>query len=371
MIKILFLLETLDGGGAEKVLCNLVNNMDKERFDITVQTVWNSASASQLSEAVHYRYVFETNNRFNAILYRFETALGLIYRLHMRDQYDIECAYLESGATKIIAGSTNKKAKKVAWVHCDLQKAMPEPAMFARKTEKYYKKYDRVVCVSKQGKKSFQELFGNTVKTDIVYNTVDREEILLKADEPMSDLPTSKLPLVVSLGRLSEPKCYMRLLKSHKRLIDIGIKHNLLILGEGPERNELEGYITTNHLENSVRLPGYKRNPYPYLKAADLLVCSSVYECYSTFIAEGLILGKPIVTTNVSGMKEMLGESLYGYITDNDDESFYQGMKRMLLDADLRNQYSRKAVIQGKSFSTEKSARDTEKYFIKLLQERR
>lgn len=371
MIKILFFIETLDGGGAEKVLRNLVNNMDQSKFDITVQTVWPCDTKGLLVPGIRYKAMFDIKNKVNVWRYRIAAATGIAYRCYIKDDYDIECAYLECGATKIIANSTNKKAVKLAWVHCDIKKAMPDPIGFALKTSKYYIKFDKVVCVSQEGKKSFDELFDRRIQTVTIHNTVDREEIIKKASVEFSLVNKIQRPMVVSLGRLSKPKCYMRLLEAHKRLLNEGIEHTLLILGEGPERKKLEEYIDENNLWNSARLLGFKRNPYPYLESADLLVCSSSYECFSTFITEGLILGKPIVTTDVSGMRELLGDSEYGLITDNNDEAFYEGMKMLLLDIEQRENYSRKSFVRGKDFSTKKQVRKTEQFLAECMNTRR
>lgn len=354
-------METIDGGGAEKVLRNLVNNMDQSRFDITVQTVFPDSASAWLASGIRYRSMYSSRTRVTQLLYRLETASGLAYPLRMRDDYDIECAYLECGATKVLSGSTNRNAVKLAWVHCDLQKAMKDPAAFAAKTKKYYEKYDRVICVSQLGQQSFRELYGDKIQTAIVRNTVDCEEILNNAQAAVSDLPAA--PLVVSLGRLAEPKCYLRLLKAHKRLLEEGVTHQLLILGEGPDRGILEAYVKANSLQDTVSLPGFKTNPYPYLKAADVLACSSIYECFSTFVTEGLILGKPIVTTDVSGMRELLGDSEYGLITRVEDEDFFEGLKKLLLDVDLRQVYSCKAAIRGKDFATKTLVSETERFF--------
>ena len=364
-IKILFFIETIDGGGAEKVLRNLVNNMDLQKFDVTVQTVFPDSGATLLAPGVRYRTMYPARTRVTELLYRLEAELGLAYPLRMKDTYDIECAGLECGSTKVLAGSTNPKAVKLAWVHCDLQMAMKDPAGFAAKTKRYYQKYHQVVCVSKLGQQSFRELFGPEIPTVIVRNVVDCEEILQNAEKPVSDLPKS--PLVVSLGRLAEPKCYLRLLKAHKRLLDEGVDHNLLILGEGPDRKMLEEYVRENGLQDTVSLPGFRTNPYPYLKHADLLACSSIYECFSTFITEGLILGKPIVTTDASGMRELLHDSEYGLITRIEDEDFYEGLKKMLQDEALRQKYACKAAIRGRDFATKKLVADTERFFEELI----
>lgn len=362
-------METIDGGGAEKVLRSLVNNMDQSRFDITVQSVFPDAGANLLAPGIRYRSMYPSRSKVTELLYRLEAASGLAYPLRLRDDYDVECAYLECGATKVLAGSTNRKAIKLAWVHCDLQKAMKDPSAFAAQTAKYYNKYHRVVCVSALGQQSFRELFGDGIKSMIVPNTVDCQEILQNAEEKVSDLP--KAPLVVSLGRLAEPKCYLRLLKAHKRLLDEGVQHRLLILGEGPDRTMLEAYVKEHALQDTVSLPGFKTNPYPYLKAADVLACSSIYECFSTFVTEGLILGKPIVTTDVSGMRELLGESEYGMITRVEDEDFCEGLKKMLLDEKLRREYAHKAAVRGRDFATRKLVSETERFFEDCVINRR
>lgn len=122
MINILFFIESLSGGGAEKVLRDLVNAMDQTRFAITVQTLYPEDAGKYLAQGIRYRYCYPKASRWNDRRMRIEAALGLTYPLHIRDAYDIEVAYLECGATKIMAGSTNKQALKLAWVHCDLAK---------------------------------------------------------------------------------------------------------------------------------------------------------------------------------------------------------------------------------------------------------
>ena len=144
------------------------------------------------------------------------------------------------------------------------------------------------------------------------------------------------------------------------------MEHDLWILGDGPERPKLERYVSENGLTNSVWLPGFIENPYPFMREADILACSSIYEGYSTFMTEGVILGKPIVTTEVSGMRELLGDSEYGLIVENDDEAFYQGLKRMLMDAELRACYSQKAGIRGADFSAETLTKENESFFEAL-----
>ena len=365
MIKILFFIETLKEGGAEKVLCNLVNNMDQTKFDITVQTVWPCDASKYLAPGIRYKSMYSSMSRANQIRYRAEAESGLAYRLHIKDDYDIECAYLEMGPTKVVAASTNKKAKKLAWVHCDLKKKMGDTEAFVKKTADWYRKFDKVICVSEDVRKSFVELFGNTPESVVLYNTINDREILEKSVLPC---PVQKRKLTaLAIGRLTEQKGFDRLLKAHHHLQQEGLDYDLWILGEGPEQEALEETIRAYGMQDSVKLLGFSDNPYVFLRECDLYVCSSRYEGMSTTVIESLILGKPIVTTDCTGMRELLGDSEYGLIVANDENALYAGMKRLLEAPNLRKNYAEKALERGNAFSASKLVKQTETFFASLL----
>lgn len=364
MLKILFFIETLSGGGAEKVLIDLVNHMDQTRFDITVQTLWPSETGKKLAEGIRYKTVYRSESRLNHYRMRFESGLGLTYRLHMKADYDIECAYLEMGTTKILAASSNKKSKKIAWVHCDLAVQMADVLDdFVKKATPQYSKYDRVVCVSEDVLHSFRTLFGDKPASCVLHNTIDDQMIRQNAEMPLPDGIVKRRTTIVTLGRLTHQKAYDRLLKVHSRLIRDGFDYDLWILGEGEDRQKLENFINANNLQDSVRLLGFKKNPYPFIKAADFLVCSSRYEGFSTFVTEGLILGKPIATTDCTGMHELLGDSEFGLITENSTEGLYMGIKRFLTDPGLVNEYADRAAERGRDFTSAELTDTTERFF--------
>ena len=372
MRKILFFIETLGGGGAEKVLCDLVNHMDQSKFEITVQTLWPSENRTMLAEGIRYRSVYPAYSRLANDRMRLEGALGQIYRLRMKDKYDIEVAYLECGATKILSSSTNRHAAKIAWVHSDLAVKMAGVLdVFVKKTAPQYRKFDEIVCVSEDSRKSFNALFGEALPVSVLYNTLDDQTVRARSELPLPAAAVKRRTTLVSAGRLSAEKAYDRLLRVHKRLLEEGMEHDLWIVGEGGERPALERYVKENGLEDSVRLFGFQSNPYPFFRAADLLVCSSHYEGFSTFITEGLILGKPIVTTACAGMRELLGNSEYGLITGNDEESLCEGIKGCLADPALRRRFAEAALRRGADFSAEELTRKTEAFLEEAFQHRR
>ena len=366
MIKILFFIETLKAGGAEKVMLDLVNHMDQTKFDVTVQTVWPCNAAKYLVPGIRYKSMYSSESRANHLRYRAEAESGLAYRLHIKDDYNIECAYLEMGPTKVLASSTNKKAKKLAWVHCDLTKAVDDPQAYAAKTAPWYAKFDQVVCVSQSVKEQFDRLFHNRFDSTVLYNVIDDAAIREKSLLPLPEEAKKRRFTVLSVGRFTAQKNFLRLLQAQKGLLDDGLEHDLWILGDGPERPMLERYVAENGLQDSVWMPGFIENPYPFMREADLLACSSVYEGYSTFMTEGVILGKPIVTTDVSGMRELLGDSEFGLIVKNDNEAFLNGMRKLIKDSNVRGGYAKKAAYRGTYFSCDQIVRHTEEFFCSL-----
>lgn len=367
MIKILFFIETLSGGGAEKVLQNLVNNLDNEKFDITVQTVWKENPEKHLKKNIKYKYIYPDYSKINNYKYRLSVLLKTIYPLHIKDDYDIEVAYLECGATKVISTSRNKKAKKIAWVHCDLSKKMSNIDEFKEKSIAWYRNFHKVVCVSKDVEKSFKSIYGNDFETEVIYNVIDDCAINEKANEIIDDYCFDEnIPTIVAVGRLSKQKRFDRLIEAHKQLLNEGVSNKLLIIGEGNERENLEQIIKSLGVQNTVTLLGFKSNPYPYIKKADLLACSSDYEGFSSFVAEGLILGKAIVTTNCTGMEELLGSSQYGIITEMNAEALSKGIKMLLSDQGIKEEYERKASDRGKEFSIEASVKQAEDFFTSI-----
>ena len=147
------------------------------------------------------------------------------------------------------------------------------------------------------------------------------------------------------------------------------LKFHLTILGEGPERHDLETYIREHNLDSCVSMPGHIDNPYPYIKNADIYVCPSRSEGFSTAVSEALILGVPVISTCVSGADEMLGEhDEYGIVCDNSTEGIHGALKTMLEDQKLREHYTDCARQRSSMFQPEKTAGDVEQLIDEILE---
>ncbi len=366
MIKILFFIPRLSAGGAEKVLRTLVNNMDKRKFDITVHTMEEDDAKKYLVPEIHYKAINKCKTSIGKKVYQYWirlcAELKILYPLYIKDNYDIEVAYLECGATKIISSSTNKEAVKLAWVHCDLAKKEGFSDNI-EKSKKYYEKFDKVVCVSEDVRKSFLELVGDKPEAIVLHNVNDEEEIIAKSKEFNVEKKGNGYKTLVAVGRLTYQKGFDRLLEACNLLKKNGDNVELLILGEGEERNNLERIIEELELSKEVKLLGFQENPYPYIKAADVVVCSSRYEGFSTVLTEALILGKSVVTTPCTGMEEILGNSEYGVITEDSSEGLAEGIRKVIETSEGLAKYSTLAQERGKRFSKKEILEKTEDFF--------
>ncbi|MBQ8835465.1 MAG: glycosyltransferase [Oscillospiraceae bacterium] len=365
MINILFFIDTLSGGGAEKVLRTLVNNMDQERFQITVHTLEEADAERYLVPGIRYRSVNRCRTKLGRKLFsywiRLCAELKWLYPLYIKDDYDIEVAYLECGSTKILAGSTNKKARKIAWVHCDLAKRDDLIAQ-SETLKQYYDSYDKVVCVSETAKHSFENVIGSNTEAVVLYNVNDEVQIREKAKAFIPE--RGNIPTFVAVGRLSYEKGIDRLLEACQMLKESGYNFQLWLIGEGPERQKLEQMIRDFALEQQVLLFGFQTNPYPFMDVSDFLVVPSRSEGLSTVVTEALILGKPVVTTPCSGMTELLGNSEYGLITEDSVEGIYAGIRKLLDDPALLARYARAAGDRGAYLGKQAVLAETERFLI-------
>lgn len=350
MKKILFFLESLAGGGAEKVLTDIVCNLDKSKYDITVCTVTDKGVYEEkVKNCCNYKSLIKMDSYSKGlfgklsvwlktkIIYKFPAKF--VYKSFVKDKYDIEIDFIEGFATKFIANSSNANSKKIAWVHTDMEINSYADNSFSTPEEqnRCYKKYDSIVCVSNYVKKVFEKKFFSSNSVVVKYNPVDEIDIIKKASEPC-DIKRTKNLILGTIGRLTEQKGYLRLLKCIKEVKKINDDFCLWIIGDGHERSLLEEYINQNNLNDNVKLLGFHSNPYKYLAKSDAFICSSYAEGFSTAATESLILGKPIFTVECSGMKELFGNYKCGEIVPNDDDNLFLMLKNIVTGVyDLSN----------------------------------
>ena len=369
MKKILFFIPSLGNGGAEKVLVNLANNLDKSKFDVTVQVLFDGGVNTQfLNSDVKYKYVFKRIIRGNVKLLKLFSPERL-YKWFVKEKYDIAVAYLEGVASRIISGCNDKNTKTVSWIHIE-QHTMENLATAFRnasEAEKCYNSFDNVICVSEYVQKDFTDILNFKKHTEVLYNTNETDQIVEKSKEKAPIKTDDDYINICGIGTLCPRKGFHKLARIHKKLLDEGIKQRVYILGQGNYKSQLEAIIKENNIEDTFILLGYDTNPYKYLNACDLFVCSSEAEGFSTVVTESLIVGTPVVTTRCSGMEEQLGyNNEYGIVTDNNEQALYEGIKEMLTKEGCLEYYADKALERGKSFNKSITVKAVEDMLEKL-----
>lgn len=366
--KILFLIHDLGQGGAEKVLVNLVNNMDLTKFDISVISLFGGGVNEQfLKSEIHYRAIFSKTFSGNSHIMKIFSP-EYLHKWFIKEKYDIEISYLEGPTARIISGCSNPNTKLVTWIHCTMSSPKEIATSFRNvdEAEACYNAMDKMVFVSEGVRSAFLNNCNYKGFTEVLYNTVESDKILKMSKELAAEIIKDKIGLI-AVGTLKPVKGFDRLLRVVKRLHEEEYPVHLYLLGVGPQQKELEQFIADNSLDDVVSLLGYKTNPYKYVEKCSLFVCSSFSEGFSTAVTESLIVGTPVCTVDVSGMKELLGKNNeYGIVTENDEHALYQGIVNLLDEPLLLEHYKRQSEHRGKLFNTENTVKAVEEMLLNL-----
>lgn len=364
MIKILFLIHDLGHGGAEKVLVNLVNNMDQSKFDISVTALFGGGVNEQfLKPHIHYRSIyakaFPGNSKVMLLL-----SPEKLHRKFICEHYDIEVSYLEGPAARIISGCPDPNTKLVSWIHVEQHtKELAAKAFRSYQESAHcYQRFQEIICVSESVRQDFTKLYPDLRHTRVLYNTNETSQILQLKDDPVpADVFKDGEIKLCGVGKIMPIKGFDKLARIHKRLRSDGYSVHTYVLGIGPDQEKIEKYIQEQNVADTFTFLGYQKNPYQYVSRCDMFVCASVAEGFSTAATEALIVGTPVVTTLVAGMKEMLGEhDEYGIVTENNEEALYQRIKGLLDDSAKLEHYTQQAALRGLDFSTERAVQAVE-----------
>lgn len=365
--RILFFIFDLGHGGAEKVLVQLVRALDPEKYDITVQTIFNvGVNKDSLPDYVHRKWMF--SRQFHGMKYLIRLfSPTFLHKLLIKDRYDYEIAYLEGVPTRIVGGCKDKNTKIFAWVHIQMEDIDEFFCTFnsLREAERCYRSFDKIAFVSEFAQESFLKKTGwKGLNTAIVHNTLDLDSIKLQSLDPI-DISLSKDILnLCSVGRLTNQKGYVRLMHILGEIVRKGfLNWHFYLLGDGDQKYEIENVVVQEGLSSFVSILGYDPNPYKYVSKMDWFVCSSYKEGYSTAVTESVLVGTPVVTTDCAGMREILGEEA-GIIVDNTDKALKEVVEKILRDKTLLTQYKSGAINRSRLFSCEKTLKEFEDFIL-------
>lgn len=341
--KIVFFVESMHCGGAERSLLSLLNNLDPDKYNIDLLVIRKGGEFEKfIPEWIKYKSLNLNLSLIGRIKYKLLSLLNskthkaqLFWRAFKNEikihteKYDIAVAWGQGFATYFTAEKIKAK-RKFAWVNTDYEKAGYK---FKHDKDKYGS-FDKIVGVSEFVRESMQKHI-NENNVMHIRNIIDAEDINLRANNKKSIEFDNKKLSIVSIGRLAKQKAFDLTIKTAKALSDQGVDFKWYIIGEGTERKYLEDLISEYSLGDNVTLLGFRDNPYPYIKACDIYVQTSAFEGLGRTLIEASILCKPIVTTNFPTAYGLVEDGKTGFIREMQAEKIAESIKLLHTDKEL------------------------------------
>lgn len=344
--KIALVVYSLGMGGAEKVVSDLSFQFAKQH-DVTL-ILFDT-------HYMYYPYAGElvdlqcpSKQGFVPKVLNFLDRAQQLHTVFQRGQFDTIISVMEHASFPAILASH----KTIAANHCNPERNFSKfDWLFAKWL---YPKAKKVVAVSKAGMLIFQEKLGLT-NLGYLYNPVNLQRIRTLADER----PALQIegPYIVAAGRLRPEKNFPSLIQAYANSA-VNKTHKLLILGEGPERPALEALVKNLGLEQQIILPGFMKNPYPYIAKSYCLVLSSLHEGFPVILIEALGIGRPIIATDCeTGPREIIQQEHNGLLVPVEDTAaLTQAIDRLCLDSDLYTRLQQNAMASVEYLDIEKVA---------------
>lgn len=342
--KILIENDHIEGGGVELLLYYLAVFLLEKGYDVTIRTVEDGLTDFQKKYPKKIKYFSPgydwKDPRFLTLGWWKQKLSWELYSYQMRtlDKYpfDVAVAFKEDHSMRDIAKCNAKR--KFAWVHSDHRYDHWTSYRYKTSEEErsWMEKFEKVVCVSKAAADSVREVIGDPGNLCVRYNPVDYRDVLNKSEETCEQVRPESKPLFVTVGRLTQQKNYLCLVDVCKELQD-KYDFEVWIIGDGPQREELEERIAANELR-CVKLLGKKENPYPYIKQADWFISTAEWESYGIAMQEALILGIPVLSAYCAVVDEVL-DPKFSRVVPNTPADIQKGMEELLQNPQWSREY--------------------------------
>lgn len=364
-MKILIAIPQLIFGGAEKVLVSFANDLVRRGHEVAVLELYERGL---LREQFDRRVTFDAicsnaytrkyyasleqvkKNPLLAVKLVFSKLVGyrrfaekLAAKRYSGREFDVAINYLETESPLFLLEHIRAN-RYLQWFHTDV--ANMEHPEDADCFLDVWERMDEIVCVSEYARKNFIRRYpGLAHKTRLIYNFYDTDAIRTLGHAPYP-LPGLK-PALLSVGRMTEQKKYLRFLDVLARLRDEGFPFSWHVLGQGAQWAAIEEKILALNLQDRVFLHGVTDNPYQYMTACDLFVLPSGWEGFPTVTVEAKILGCPVLATDVAGIQEQLIHGKTGWIVENSEDGIYEGLKYLLENPDVLVQMQSSEGMRG------------------------
>lgn len=376
--KLLFVTTSLEKGGAEVALVNLLKKLDKDKYEIDLLLLNHNfeSKTSIIAEIPSWVNLCKTNPHkkefkkevisfFQQIKYKRDDINKFTYIAlnFVEDKvYDVAFSYGEWFIPEFVAKYVVSK-KKAVWIHNDLS----EDEYFDKDAFFFFDSLiDNYIFVSNNSLlnsiKAFPFLKG---KACVIHNLVNDDLILKMAEEKIEDFPVN-YPVVLTVANVRKEKNHLRQVEVFKNLKDKGLMFKWINIGKIADEmlyEEIKRKIIEYKIEDDFIFLGPKSNPYPYIKKCDVFAILSDYESWSLVITEAKILCKPIISTETSGGVEQITDGINGVLVDFNIDSIVEKMEFMLTNSDFRQQMSEKL----KGFSSQTTAiQEFEDFIVKI-----
>lgn len=368
--KIMFVIPIVGGGGAERVLLYLMEELKSEKWDKILITF----------DEIEY-YKKEIPNDVKIIILKKKRSIDffkLIFSLAQiikQEKPDIVNSHLTYAniLSLLSAMVSGYRGPIILNEHNFMSiNLRQEKYFFIKKTliKKLYPRAAAVISVSKGARDDLIKNFRvRPEKCLTIYNPVDIERIEKMTSEPI-DHPwfTENIPLIISCGRLTKQKNYPLLLKAVK-LTSQERDVRLVVMGDGELKSELESLALKMGLANRVEFLGFRSNPFKYLARAHVFVLSSSWEGFGNVIIEAMTCGVPVISTRCpAGPDEIIMDGKNGILVDVDNaEALSKGILRLLADVELRKKLIIEGKARAKDFQVEKIISQYEEVFDKAI----
>lgn len=357
--NILIIIPKLVGGGAERVLINLLKQVDYQIYNIDL---FIGLKGGRLEEEIpkevniNFLFSFRIYEIITSVLVR-HFSLTFPFKFFGKKisrDYDVGICFFESYYSNFLMNTRGELKKKTIFIHSSFKTYSNKFKKYKGESLKLIKerlnKIDIVVSVSQESLNEFKDLFGKHQDMRVIYNSMNVKEILSKAkDKTHFKLDKNKVN-IIAVGSHIPVKGYEKLILACKSLKDQNVSFSLVILGEGKLFQYHQQLINKLDLSKHVFLLGFMKNPYPLIYSSDIYVMTSLAEGLPTALCEAIILNKPVITTNVPGCREVLDNGKYGFLVDNNVKSITEGLKLLILDKTRRSFFQDRSKSRSEIF---------------------
>lgn len=389
--NILFVIDSLGGGGAERIISYLANHLDRNKFKISLCLSLGSVIDYNISEDVRICLLQRScSNIQHSFIGKI---LSFFYKSHLgtfifssrafkdiieKERPHLIVSFLPN--SNIITLLTKILFKTTIPICCSDRnnvsleiKRLPYPTLRRIFSKTIYKKADMYIAISEGVKENLIRNFKFPEKKIVtIYNGVNRDYVEAQSHEPLEGkikdiLSNKEIYKIITVGRLTAQKNHECLLKAFRQVTRT-LNCHLFILGEGEKREDIETLSSHLHINNEVHFLGWEKNPFKYMKLCDLFVLTSLWEGFGNVLIEAMALGLPIISTNCPfGPSEILDNGKYGILVPSDNpDALSEAIVRVLINKGLRKDLSRKSQQRASEFSMEKMLNAYESLFLRM-----